>query len=367
MNFCKEYEKLSVEQELFKYNSLFSFFNPDKIVGNYKFNQVSLPYDLKTRKINRLEAAKKELKVVKDKFLLYNYCKIKDVIFLPVNKKQVTLNLDYSPKVSDFTKLWLDVKNSKLRIFLKIDKDLGNLNSLSLFLTAKNSKVYFFVTSTTKNLTLNHFTFVLNQSKLNMNVATFDKFSRHRFVVVGNKGSEASVKHVSLLTKDEKQDIYFEINSIGTSNLKVLSRAVAFSNSNLIVKGMAKIGKRATNSNSYLSLHALVMDKNAKAQALPMLEIENKDVRATHSASILQIDEEKLFYLMSRGLDEKKSKAMIAQTFLDYILRQMNDIDYIKGVKSTISDKTKGKIPIDLITLKLWRDLGFFEEHYKYR
>ncbi len=367
MNFCKEYEKLGVEQELFKYNSLFSFFNPDKIAGEYKLNQINLPRDLKTRKINKIEAAKKELKVVRDKFLLYNYCKIKDVILLPVNKKQVTFNLDYSPKVSDFTKLWIDVKSSEVRVFLKVDEDLGNLSSFSLFLTARNSKVYFFVTSATKNITLNHFTFVLNQSKLDMNVATFDKFSRHRFVVVGNKGSEASVKHVSLLTKDEKQDIYFEINSTGTSNLKVLSRAVTFSNSNLIMKGMAKIGKRAANSNSYLSLHALVMDKNAKTQALPMLEIENKDVRATHSASILQIDEEKLFYLMSRGLDKKKSKAMIAQTFLDYVLRQMNDIDYIKGVKSIISGKTKGKIPVDLTTLKLWQDLGFFEEHYKYR
>jgi hypothetical protein len=82
------------------------------------------------------------------------------------------------------------------------------------------------------------------------------------------------------------------------------------------VDALAKIAKNAPKSDSYVSAHILLLDKGAKAIATPDLEILNNDVVAGHSASVGQIDEEQLFYLMSRGLTEDEAKALIVEGFL---------------------------------------------------
>ena len=66
---------------------------------------------------------------------------------------------------------------------------------------------------------------------------------------------------------------------------------------------MIKIGKGAKGSESYLAGHSILLDKGAKSDAIPGLEIETNEVKATHSASVAQMDEYQIFHLMSRGLN----------------------------------------------------------------
>jgi Fe-S cluster assembly protein SufD len=50
----------------------------------------------------------------------------------------------------------------------------------------------------------------------------------------------------------------------------------------------------------------LMLDKTARADSIPGLEIEADDVRCTHASAIGKLDEEELFYLMSRGIPGKR-------------------------------------------------------------
>ena len=101
---------------------------------------------------------------------------------------------------------------------------------------------------------------------------------------------------------------------------KVLVKSVMKDTSQSLFKGMIKIHTNAKATESYLAGHAILLDKGAKSDAIPGLEIESNEVKATHSASVAQIDEKQIFYLMSRGLSEesaeKRDSGGIFRTYL---------------------------------------------------
>jgi Fe-S cluster assembly scaffold protein SufB len=144
-----------------------------------------------------------------------------------------------------------------------------------------------------------------------------------------------------------------------------------------LFKGMIKIGKEAKAAESYLAGHAILLDKGAKSDAIPGLEIETNEVKATHSASVAQIDEMQIFYLMSRGLSREGAKREIVNGFLEPLSRKMGPtirawINYL------IENKWSGK-PLMLRTDEAMEQIleveksryretqDIFEKHYKYR
>lgn len=93
-------------------------------------------------------------------------------------------------------------------------------------------------------------------------------------------------------------------------------RAVVEDGGQIILKGKILIQKDAVGANAFLRFKVLLLGKTARAQVDPELEILTNDVRASHAASVGQIDAEQLFYLMSRGINKKESIKLIVEAFL---------------------------------------------------
>lgn len=93
-------------------------------------------------------------------------------------------------------------------------------------------------------------------------------------------------------------------------------RAVVKDNAQFTAKGKMVIAKNIKGVNVFLRFKVLLVGKNAKAEVVPELEILSDDVKAGHAASIGRIDQEQLFYLMSRGLSKKESEKLIIKAFL---------------------------------------------------
>jgi Fe-S cluster assembly scaffold protein SufB len=144
-----------------------------------------------------------------------------------------------------------------------------------------------------------------------------------------------------------------------------------------LFKGMIKIGKEAKATESYLAGHAILLDKAAKSDAIPGLEIETNEVKATHSASVAQLDEAQVFYLMCRGLSREGAKREIVNGFLEPLSRRMGPT--IRAwVNYLIENKWSGKplmLKIDeameqILEVEKSRyreNQDIFEKHYKYR
>ncbi|MGP8125271.1 MAG: Fe-S cluster assembly protein SufD [Nitrososphaerales archaeon] len=202
--------------------------------------------------------------------------------------------------------------------------------------------------------------------------------SRMNFLLDG-RGSVA--EGFEIFFTDSKQKYDFETNLIHNSRDSTGStqaRGVLKGESQSIFKGMIKIVKEAKNSRSYLAHHSMILERSARSDAVPGLEIDNNEVKATHSASVAQIDEEQLFYLMARGLPLDEARKMVVLGFFEPVLSRVPIEQTREGARFMIEGKwngTKSRL-VDRETLlaetgettpeaKQAEDI--FERHYKYR
>jgi Fe-S cluster assembly protein SufD len=88
--------------------------------------------------------------------------------------------------------------------------------------------------------------------------------------------------------------------------------------------GVTRVRKSARQSSAYQESRNLLLNEGAKADATPVLEIEAFDVlRCGHGATVGPVDEEQLFYMMSRGLTEPDAQRMIVEGFLQEVLERI--------------------------------------------
>ncbi len=106
------------------------------------------------------------------------------------------------------------------------------------------------------------------------------------------------------------------VNQAPDTKATVLTKGVLLDQSKSYCKGNMIIAPAACNSSSWLGQHVLLLSKDAKADALPCLEIKNNDVKAYHAATVAPLDEQHLFYLTSRGLSLHEAQRIISEGFL---------------------------------------------------
>lgn len=191
------------------------------------------------------------------------------------------------------------------------------------------------------------------------------------------EGSEGEDLEVLFGNKEQQFDLFSDLLHTGkNTNGRVLTNGVLLDKSNAILKGMIKISEFAKNSNSFLGQHVMLLSRESRAKAIPGLEIETNEVKATHSASVSQIEEDKIFYLMSRGLSEFESKKMIASGFFEPAIRQMYFDEIKNKISYLIELKWEGKEEEFLKHLdefkghtdeKVRKEPDLFSGHYKYR
>jgi Fe-S cluster assembly protein SufD len=93
-------------------------------------------------------------------------------------------------------------------------------------------------------------------------------------------------------------------------------KAVVGKGARVKIKGLVKIGKSAQETDEYLELRVLMLDKTTVATVEPELEIEANNVKAGHGASVGKVDREQLLYLMSRGISKDTAEAQIVNGWL---------------------------------------------------
>ena len=95
-----------------------------------------------------------------------------------------------------------------------------------------------------------------------------------------------------------------------------LFKAVVEDGGSLDLRGKIIIEKNAYGSDVFLKMQVLLLGENAKAVVVPELEILCNEVKAGHAASIGSVDENQIFFLMSRGLSRAEAIELLIKAFL---------------------------------------------------
>jgi len=192
-------------------------------------------------------------------------------------------------------------------------------------------------------------------------------------------GSGASVSDSEVIFGNNEQsfDIQTNVNHEAPSTEgRVIEKSILRNKSKSLFKGMIRIKENASKSNSFLSGRSILLDKDAKSDAIPGLEIFTNDVKATHSASVAQIDEEQIFYLKTRCLSHEEAERTIIEGFLEPLSRKMSF-----QVRAWIAYLIESKWNDKELTINTDEELAKFveveetrynedaeiEQHYKYR
>ncbi|MCS6803260.1 MAG: Fe-S cluster assembly protein SufD [Chloroflexota bacterium] len=107
--------------------------------------------------------------------------------------------------------------------------------------------------------------------------------------------------------------------------------------------GLIQVAKGAQRTDAYLANRNLLLSDKARADSIPTLEIEANDVRCTHGATVGPIDEEQVFYLMTRGIPRIEAERMIVEGFLEPLLSRV-PIERVRArLDQSIARKMEGR------------------------
>ena len=99
------------------------------------------------------------------------------------------------------------------------------------------------------------------------------------------------------------------------------------------------MNKEAQKTDGYQLSKAILLDQNTEFNAKPELEIYADDVKCSHGSSSGSLDDNKIFYLMTRGLDKNQSKKMLIDGFILDVVDKITDLNARKTIKNILRIK----------------------------
>jgi len=157
------------------------------------------------------------------------------------------------------------------------------------------------------------------------NVTLGGRFSKTRVEasLVG-QGAEAELKAIYLASGEQFFDFHtLQDHQVGNTRSDLLFKGALQDTARTVYAGLIRIEKGAARSDAYQANRNLVLSEHAKATSIPMLEIDNNDVRCTHGATVGPVDPISMFYLQSRGIPAATAKRMIVQGFFGEVLERI--------------------------------------------
>src|SRR3984893_5347312 len=125
------------------------------------------------------------------------------------------------------------------------------------------------------------------------------------------QGAEAELKGLYLASGQQFFDFHtLQDHQVGNTRSDLLFKGALQDTARTVYAGLIRIEKGAARSDAY----------QPKATSIPMLEIDNNDVRCTHGATVGPVDPQSMFYLQSRGIPAPTAKRMIVQGFFGDVL-----------------------------------------------
>ncbi|MBQ6493808.1 MAG: SufD family Fe-S cluster assembly protein [Erysipelotrichaceae bacterium] len=158
-------------------------------------------------------------------------------------------------------------------------------------------------------------------------------------VELKEKKAKATVSTASLVNSEKDYRIRV-INSAVNTEAQIKNYAVVLNKGRLTIDAVGKIVNGAHKSRSHQVSRALSFEEGQKVTILPELLIDENDVQASHAMSIGRVDENQLYYMMSRGLNIRECTMLISMGYLLPIADIIED----KELQDTIRNQLENRI-----------------------
>lgn len=136
--------------------------------------------------------------------------------------------------------------------------------------------------------------------------------------ILNGKYAKGRCISIAVATKDQIQDAGARmIHLAPNTTSEIISKSIAANGGDATYRGKVKITKDAINSKSTVKCDTIILDEMSRSDTIPINLVCNDSSNINHEATVSKISQDKLFYLMSRGLTEEKAKELLIMGFID--------------------------------------------------
>lgn len=292
---------------------------------------------------------------------------------MKINEYRHGLNMEIKPDIEISEILNKEIEKEKIEITddkiisLKLNKELENKE---IIINVKENSKLIIETSGTENNKISMIEFIINVNpNINLELIQIENSSKKSNILINriiNQKENTNLKITDIvlggdyikyetitnlleskakmtqelihLSKNkQKQDIYTMANHTFSETFSDIStRGVTRDSSKVLSRSLIKIIEGARNSIGHEKQEVIILGETAEASTIPNLEIDNDEVECSHKSTIGMIDEEILFYMMSRGLNKEKAEQKIIEGYFIPIIKNINDENIENLIKREI-------------------------------
>jgi Fe-S cluster assembly protein SufB len=143
-------------------------------------------------------------------------------------------------------------------------------------------------------------------------------------VLLVGAGAHGEVLSIGYAGHDQYQDTGAKMFHLAPATTSlVTSKAICRDGGRAGYRGVVHFEPVARDSHSFVRCDSLLLDTRSRAETHPTIEVEGSHAHVGHEATVSKVNDDQLFYLMSRGLDENEATAMLIAGFIEPIARQL--------------------------------------------
>lgn len=164
------------------------------------------------------------------------------------------------------------------------------------------------------------------------------KLVRQEIIVdAAGEGSDFQLRGVNLLSGDTHTDVTMVLDhSAPNSGSREVIRNVLTDRAKGVFQGRINVHQIAQKTDAKMACNTLLLSDDADFSAKPELEIFADDVACGHGATVTDINEDHLFYLMARGVPEKAGRGLLVKAFLAEVIEELDDEAVIEALEAKL-------------------------------
>lgn len=142
--------------------------------------------------------------------------------------------------------------------------------------------------------------------------------------VLKGKYSKGTTVSIAFAAENQIQDTGAKMIHLGeNSSSTIISKSICRGGGKVNYRGTASCGPKALGARSHIECDTLILDEISTSDTIPTNRGQNSDMYIEHEATVSKVNEEQLFYLMSRGLTEAEATEMIVMGFIEPFSKEL--------------------------------------------
>ena len=299
----------------------------------------------------------------KDGFTAANTALFRDGIFIYVPDNVIVKNaIQLLMMVNRDDKLFMNSrnliilgKNSKLEFMHcddSINHDSSFINTLTEIYLDENASIDLYkLQNINDSTTLLNNTFIYQEansrSKMALLTLNGGKIRNEIDIDFQGEGAEADLNGIYLVDKKQHVDNQVMVrHNVPNCFSNELFKGVLDDEASAVFNGYIYVAKNAQKTNAFQRNNNILMTPEASIDTMPFLEIYADDVKCSHGATVGQLDENAMFYLMQRGINKQDARLLLMYAFTSEVTSKIGILPLRTSIEDMIKKRLRGELSI---------------------